>query len=102
MSTRRRFLTSLAAVPLATAALAEPQASPSPAPPAAPGPSPVAAALAEAVTQRFPDHRLEAAEIAEIGKKIDARLKAGERLRSLKLGNADEPVTRFSPRVPKR
>lgn len=100
MSTRRRFLTSLAAVPLTPAALADPQASPSPTTPAAPGPSRVAAALAEAVKQRFPG--LEDAEIAEIAGKIDGRLKAAARLRSLKLGNADEPVTRFSPRVPKR
>jgi len=45
--------------------------------------------------------QLQAADLEEIKKGIEDNLQAAERLRkSLKLGNADEPVTLFQARPP--
>src|SRR5258708_897745 len=96
---RRRFLGSLAAVPLAPAALALPQAAP---PPPAPSPSPVtptpmAEALAEVARRRYGAH-FESGDSEAVLKLVAENLKAAERLQAHKLGNADEPVTVFTAR----
>lgn len=100
---RRGFLKSLAAVPLAPAAIA-PQAVPAPAP--APPPAPptgheaVAEALAEAVKREFGSH-LDAAELDAVKKELARNLESAARLRqAARLGNADEPVSRFEARPP--
>ena len=94
---RRRFLRSLAAAPLLPKALVAPQApppSPSPSPP-----GPVAQALGEVVRLRY-GSQLEEADLAEIRKGIEDNLQAADRLRkAVPLGNADEPVNLFHPRV---
>ena len=99
---RRRFLRSLAAAPLLPRALTAPQV---PAPP--PGspvsspspPGPVAQALGEVVRIRY-GSQLEEADLAEVRKGIEDNLQAADRLRkAVKLGNADEPVTVFHPRL---
>ena len=106
---RRRFLRSLAAAPMLPAALAAPQApapAPSPSPPASPVPSPspsppgpVAQALGEVVRIRY-GSQLEEADLTEIRKGIEDNLQAADRLRkAVKLGNADEPVNVFHPRL---
>ena len=102
MSTpRRRFLGTLAAVPLAPGAFALPQTAPPPAAaspsPSPSPPSPVAEALAEVARRRygsfFGDGDAEA-----VQRLIADNLKAAERLQARKLGNADEPVTVFAAR----
>jgi hypothetical protein len=98
---RRGFLKSVAAVPLAPAALA-PQAPPAaaPAPPA--GHEAVAEALAEAVKRQFGAH-LDAGEIEAVKKELARNLERGERLHEdARLENADEPVSRFEARPPER
>ena len=104
---RRRFLRSLAAAPLLPRALAEPPVAPAPSPPLAtpvpsPSPSPpgpVAQALGEVVRIRY-GSQLEEADLAEVRKGIEDNLQAADRLRKgVKLGNADEPVNLFHPRV---
>jgi len=104
---RRGFLKSLAAVPLAPAAIG-PQAAPAPAPapPPAPAPAPptgheaVAEALAEAVKREF-GARLDAAELVAVKKELARNLEGAARLRqAARLGNADEPVNRFEARPP--
>jgi hypothetical protein len=109
---RRRFLRSLAAAPLLPTALVAPQApaptppSPPPAPPTSPFPSPspsppgpVAQALGEVVRLRY-GAQLEEADLAEVRKGIEDNLQAADRLRkAVKLGNADEPVNVFHPRL---
>jgi hypothetical protein len=98
---RRRFLGTLAAVPLAPGALALPQTAPAPAAPVpSPSPSvpsPVAEALSEVARRRygsfFADGDAEA-----VLKLVTENLKAAERLQAWKLGNADEPVTVFAAR----
>ncbi len=113
---RRRFLRSLAAAPLLPAALAAPQA-PAPAPPSPPVPSPaasavsspspsppgpVAQALGEVVRLRY-GSQLEEADLAEVRKGIEDNLQAADRLRkAVKLGNGDEPVNVFHPRLAPR
>jgi hypothetical protein len=99
MSTRRRFLASLAAAPLLPAqATSPPSPSSSPAPsPATPGP--VAEALAAVVRHRY-GSQLDAADVEEIKKTIGESLEAAGKLKKLRLGNADEPVTRFEARPP--
>ena len=93
---RRGFLKSLALVPLAPAALA-PQAGP--APPTA-GDAAVAEALTEAVRREFGAH-LDAAELDTVKKELTRNLESAARLRqAAKLGNADEPVSRFEARPP--
>ena len=104
---RRGFLKSLAAVPLAPAAIA-PQAvpAPAPAPPPVAAPAPptgheaVAEALAEAVKREFGAH-LDGAEIDAVKKELTRNLESAARLRqAARLGNADEPVSRFEARPP--
>ncbi len=93
---RRGFLASVAAVPLAPAALA-PQGAPAATPDAREG---VAEALAEAVKRQFGAH-LDAAELETVRKELAKSLERGERLRkAARLGNADEPVNRFEARPP--
>jgi len=94
---RRGFLKSVAAVPLAPAALA-PQTPPAAAPAAPAGNEAVAEALAEAVKRQFGAH-LDAGEIEAVRKELARNLERGERLRKeARLGNADEPVNRFEAR----
>jgi hypothetical protein len=112
---RRRFLRSLAAAPLLPAALSQaprPPSPPLPSPtptipsPASPVPSPspsppgpVAQALGDVVRIRY-GSQLEEADLAEVRKGIEDNLQAADRLRkAVKLGNGDEPVTLFRPRV---
>ena len=96
---RRGFLMSVAAVPLAPAALGA-QGVPPPAGP--PGETDeVAGALGEAVKQEFGAH-LDAAEIQAVKKELAKALERAQRLRTaVRLTNADEPVTRFEARPPK-
>ena len=92
---RRGFLKSLAVVPLAPAALG-PQA---PAAAAAPGAA-VARALTGAVKLQY-GARLDAADLEAVEKEIARSLERAEKLqRRVRLGNADEPVTRFEARPP--
>jgi hypothetical protein len=97
---RRGFLMSVAAVPLAPAALGG-QSAPSPTTP--PGEKDaVAGALAEAVKKEFGAH-LDAAELEAVKKELAKGLERAERLRTMaRLANADEPVTRFEARPPQR
>ena len=112
---RRRFLRSLAAAPLLPAALSQTPRPPSPPPPSptptipppaspipSPSPSPpgpVAQALGDVVRIRY-GSQLEEADLAEIRKGIEDNLQAADRLRkAVKLGNGDEPVNIFRPRV---
>jgi len=106
-SGRRRFLSSLAATPLLPAALAQtpPAAAPpveaTPSPSPSPSPAPrdaVAEALTEAARRHFGD-RFAAEQAEDVRLSIAENLQAAERLRALGLGNADEPVTVFNPRV---
>ena len=90
---RRGFLKSVAAVPLAPAALA-----PEAAPPA--GHEAVAEALAEAVKREFGEH-LDAADLDAVKKGLAENLERSERLRrAARLSNADGPVSRFEARPP--
>lgn len=92
---RRRFLQSLSAAPLLPAVLAEAQA-------AAPETGPEAALarhLAEVVRARY-GGQLEAADLDEVARLIGESLDGAEKLRAVKLSNADEPVTLFSARRP--
>ena len=98
---RRSFLLSLASAPLVPAALAQvapnPPQPPSPSPSASPDdtPSPMAMALAEAARLRFGRY-YEPGDREEVEKGIHGNLQAAERLRKVKLANADEPVTTFA------
>jgi hypothetical protein len=96
---RRRFLGTLAAVPLAPAALALPQTGPPPAAPSPspPVPSPVAEALAEVARRRYGAH-FASGDAEAVQRLVAENLKAAERLQAQKLGNADEPVTVFAAR----
>ncbi len=97
---RRGFLMSVAAVPLAPAALGA-QSAPSPAAPPAEKDA-VAGALAEAVKKEFGAH-LDAAELEAVKKELAKGLERAERLRTIaRLTNSDEPVTRFEARPPQR
>ncbi len=92
---RRRFLQSLSAAPLLPAVLVQAQAT-------VPETSPTAALarhLAEVVRARY-GGQLEAADLDEVARLIGESLDGAEKLRSVKLGNADEPVTLFSARRP--
>jgi len=100
---RRRFLRSLAVAPLLPTAFSQAPTPPSPSPPIpSPSPSPpgpVAQALGEVVRIRY-GSQLEEADLAEVRKGIEENLQAADRLRkAVKLGNADEPVNLFRPRV---
>jgi len=62
----------------------------------------VAEALAEAVKRRFGAH-LDASELEAVKKELARGLERGERLRQeARLGNADEPVSRFEARPPRK
>lgn len=56
----------------------------------------MAQSLAEAARHRFGAH-LGPGDFEEVRKTIVDNLRAAERLRGVKLTNADEPVTTFSP-----
>jgi hypothetical protein len=106
-SARRSFLKSLAAAPLLPAALAQvapnppqpPSPSPGPTPSPSDAPSPMAEALAEAARHRFGAH-YQPGDHDEVRKAIHGNLQAADRLRKVKLGNADEPVTLFAAQPP--
>ena len=96
---RRRFLGSLAAVPLAPTVAALPQAAPpTPAPSSTSvAPNPVAEALAEVARRRYGAH-YDSGDAEAVLKLLTESVKAAERLQARKLGNADEPVTVFAAR----
>jgi hypothetical protein len=111
---RRRVLRSLAATPLLPAAWARAQVAPVPSPsvtppvasPAAPAASPspaaanpVAEALADVVRQRY-GSQLGAEDLAEVRRVIEQNLSAADRLKQVRLGNGDEPVTLFQAEPP--
>jgi hypothetical protein len=102
-SPRRSFLKSLAAAPLLPVALTQvapnPPQPPSPTPGPSDVPSPMAESLAEAARHRFGVH-FEPGDMDEIRKAIHANLQAADRLRKVKLTNADEPVTLFAAQPP--
>jgi lipoprotein-anchoring transpeptidase ErfK/SrfK len=92
--TRRAFLGALAAAPLAPAAVSAQTPPPSPTPPPS-GSAAVAEALVEAVKREFGAY-LDAADLDAVKKQIEHGLDTASRLRqAARLGNADEPVTRF-------
>ena len=97
---RRRFLGAAAALPLAPLAQV-PTPAPVPAPSPSPPPSPAASTLADLVEQRW-GKVIDPAWKADIRDAIEGNLKAGDRLRAVKLTNADEPVTVFEARPPRR
>jgi hypothetical protein len=102
---RRSFAKALAAAagapllaPVAAFAQAAPAPSPTPAPTPVPTPeqpSSAAEALTEVVRIRW-GKNLSGEELAEIAKTIDGRLRGAERMKSVKLGNGDEPDFVFS------
>ena len=94
---RRGFLKSLALAPLAPATLAPQAASAAPPPD---GDAAVAEALAEAVKRQFGAH-LDDAEMEAVKKELTRNIESAARLRqAARLGNADEPVSRFEARPP--
>lgn len=94
-SNRRRFLESLSAAPLLPAALLQAQSStPEPASPAA-----LARHLAEVVRARHGE-QLGPGDLEEVARLIGESLEGAEKLKAVKLTNADEPVTLFSARRP--
>ncbi len=113
MSGRRRFLSAVVAAPLLPAAFMQtpipapsPSPSPSPASPEAVARDAVAEALTEAARRHFGD-RFPAEQAQDVRESIVENLRAAERLRALKLGNADEPISVFeatlhSPRSRRR
>lgn len=100
-----RTLATMAAAPalLPAAALgqaAAPAATPTPALTLTPAPTPeppssVAEALTEVVRIRW-GKNLSGEQLGQIAKAVDGRLKAGEAMKNVKLGNADEPDVVFS------
>jgi hypothetical protein len=88
---RRGFLQSLLAAPF----LPEPLAAAQAPPPSPPAPDPVADALAAVVKARY-GAQLDASELDTVRGEIKKSLEASDRLRAVKLGNADEPATSFS------
>lgn len=104
--TRRRFLGALATAPLLPALGDAPAATtaapPTPSPSPAPAPRAVDATarlLAQAVETRHGAH-FEPGDLDVIAKGIGDALEGAARLRALRLGNADEPVTVFRARPP--
>lgn len=109
MRSRRRFLRHALAAPLLPAALTQTTPAPAPSPPPSPTPAPptpeaaarerVAESLLEAARRhfadRFPDEHTD-----DVKQAIVENLRAGERLRALRHGNADEPVTVFEADPP--
>jgi hypothetical protein len=105
-ATRRRFakaLAALAGVPFLARALpldaqAVPTPAPSPSPTPAP-PSPFVEAMAEVMRARFGTH-LAPGQIAEAKKALERITKNAERMKQVKLTNADEPDVVFFAAVP--
>jgi hypothetical protein len=92
---RRGFLQSLLAAPFLPAsvgATAVQSPSPSPAPP-----DPVVDGLAAVVKARY-GAQLDAADLEAVRVEIKKSLEASEKLKAVKLGNADEPATTFTAR----
>jgi len=90
---RRGFLQSLLATPFLPTSPASPQA---------PSPSPADDALTDAllgVVKVLYGEKLDAAELEAVRVEIGKAREATERLRAVKLGNADEPVTVFGARL---
>ncbi|HVO51625.1 MAG TPA: hypothetical protein VMV60_11570 [Thermoanaerobaculia bacterium] len=103
-SSRRAFartLATVAAAPALLPAAALGQVAPSAAPvpptpiPTPEAPSSVAEALTEVVRIRW-GKDLSGEQLGQIAKAIDGRLKAGEAMKKVKVGNADEPDVVFS------
>jgi hypothetical protein len=97
-----RTLATMAAAPALLPAAALGQAAPPPAATPAPTPVPtpeapssVAEALTEVVRIRW-GKDLSGEQLGQIAKAIDGRLKAGETMKKVMLGNADEPDVVFS------
>ncbi|MBK9963830.1 MAG: hypothetical protein IPP07_02570 [Holophagales bacterium] len=104
-SSRRAFAKTLAvaaaapallpAAALGQTAAPPPAATPLPTPvPTPEAPSSVAEALTEVVRIRWGKH-LSGEQLGDVAKAIDGRLKAGEAMKKVKLGNADEPDVVF-------
>lgn len=92
---RRHFLESLTAAPLLPAALVQAQSwSPGPGTPAG-----LAGHLAEVVRVRYGD-QLGPGDMDEVVRLIGESVEAGDKLKAVRLTNADEPVTLFSARRP--
>lgn len=92
---RRALLKTAAALPLLPAAFVAAVPPASPPPPAPPGsPGPLARAYAGILGQRF-GSQLGPGDVDELARMVQEGLDDAERLRDLKLGNADEPVTTF-------
>jgi len=91
--TRRRFARTLAAAagaPLLARALPlEAQAAPTPTPPPEP-PSPFVEAMAEALQAKFGRH-LEPGQLEAAKRSLDRIARNADRMKQVKLGNADEP-----------
>ena len=103
-SSRRAFARTLATVAAApallpAAALGQAAHSAAPVPPTPiptpEAPSSVAEALTEVVRIRW-GKDLSGEQLGQIAKAIDGRLKAGEAMKKVKVGNADEPDVVFS------
>jgi hypothetical protein len=96
---RRGFLKALALAPIVPAAVApQPPAPATASAPAAPtGPAAVAEALADAARREFPG-QIGEKELEVVRREIESTLGSAARLRAAaRLGNGDEPVTRFQP-----
>ncbi len=103
---RRRFVKTLAAAAgapfLSRAFILEAQAAPAPAPSPTPTPeppSPVVEAMAEAMRAKFGKH-LSPEQFEAAKKSLDRASKNSERMKQVKLTNADEPDVVFFAAVP--
>jgi hypothetical protein len=106
-SSRRDFAMTLATVATAAGAALVPAGAfgaagptpPSPTPTPTPDvPSPLAEALAAAAKVRFPG-ALSEDELQKVARSIENSVKNGERMKGVKLSDADEPELVFSARV---
>ncbi len=102
--TRRDFALTVTAaagaalLPAASGADA-PKPAPAPSPTPAPDvPSPLAEALTAAAKIRFPG-ALSEAELREVANAVERGVKNGQRMRAVKITDADEPAFVFSARV---
>lgn len=102
---RRGFLKALALAPIVPTAVAPQAPAPATAVPAVPaaaatGAAAVAEALAEAARREFPG-QLDEKDLTVVRREIESTLGSAARLRAAaRLGNGDEPVTRFQPYPP--
>jgi hypothetical protein len=92
---RRGFLQSLLAAPFLPPSLATAAQAPSPSPTP---PDPVVDGLAAVVKARY-GSQLDAAELEAVRGEIKKSLEASDKLKAVKLGNADEPATVFTARA---